>query len=145
MKNKELHVRRHQGQRDYTCGVCGFLGYTFTDIRKHIERKHMETRHICKQCGATFKSEALLRDHRCELILLEQALGASGGEETEEAYTNDMIELVSEDNRFLLTDPQQIIVSSSPANLTLETLALPDESLPLMETTMDHDQVIVEV
>lgn len=146
VKNKELHVRRHQGQRDYTCGVCGFLGYTFTDIRKHIERKHMETRHICKQCGATFKSEALLREHRCELILLEQALGASGGEETEEAYTNDdMIQLVSEENRFLLTDPQQIIVSSSPANLNLETLTLPDESLMGNNDPMDHDQVCVEV
>ena len=53
---------RHKGQRDYKCGVCDFYGYTFTDIRKHIERKHSDSRHIyCSNCVSYFKSEAAFR------------------------------------------------------------------------------------
>lgn len=49
---------RHTGQRDFKCGVCDFFGYTFTDIRKHIERRHTEMKTlICDKCGQTFKSE----------------------------------------------------------------------------------------
>lgn len=65
LKNKELHVKRHKGQRDYKCGVCDFYGYTFTDIRKHIERKHTEFKStLCERCGQFFKTEAALQDHR---------------------------------------------------------------------------------
>ena len=54
-----IHVYfRHTGQRDFKCGVCDFFGYTFTDIRKHIERRHTEMKTlICDKCGQTFKSE----------------------------------------------------------------------------------------
>lgn len=53
---------RHNGQRDYKCGVCDFYGYTFTDIRKHIERKHTDCNtHICDKCGSAFRSEQLLK------------------------------------------------------------------------------------
>lgn len=49
---------RHAGQRDFKCGVCDFFGYTFTDIRKHIERRHTEMKTlICDKCGQSFKSE----------------------------------------------------------------------------------------
>lgn len=54
---------RHKGQRDYKCGVCDFYGYTFTDIRKHIERKHSQPHATvigCEKCGAHFKSHAML-------------------------------------------------------------------------------------
>ena len=51
---------RHKGQRDYKCGVCDFYGYTFTDIRKHIERKHADAKIVCDKCGAAFKNEAML-------------------------------------------------------------------------------------
>uniref|UniRef100_A0A2C9KDX2 C2H2-type domain-containing protein n=1 Tax=Biomphalaria glabrata TaxID=6526 RepID=A0A2C9KDX2_BIOGL len=62
IKNKELHVKRHFGQRDYKCGVCDFFGYTFTDIRKHIERKHQDIKTlICDKCNKQFKSEAALK------------------------------------------------------------------------------------
>lgn len=62
IKNKELHLKRHNGQRDYKCGVCDFYGYTFTDIRKHIERKHTDTKTIiCDKCGAAFKTDWHLR------------------------------------------------------------------------------------
>lgn len=53
---------RHNGQKDYKCGVCDFYGYTFTDIRKHIERRHADIKTlVCDKCGSAFKSEALLR------------------------------------------------------------------------------------
>lgn len=53
---------RHNGQRDYKCGVCDFYGYTFTDIRKHIERKHSDVKTIhCDKCSMPFKSELQLR------------------------------------------------------------------------------------
>ena len=52
---------RHKGQRDYKCGVCDFFGYTFTDIRKHIERKHSDVKTlVCDKCGQTFRNETLL-------------------------------------------------------------------------------------
>ena len=51
-------IFRHNGQRDYKCGVCDFYGYTFTDIRKHIERKHTDAKTIiCDKCGAAFKTD----------------------------------------------------------------------------------------
>ena len=48
---------RHKGQRDYKCGVCDFYGYTFTDIRKHIDRKHADAKIVCGKCGSVFRSE----------------------------------------------------------------------------------------
>ncbi|XP_052807532.1 uncharacterized protein LOC128236602 isoform X2 [Mya arenaria] len=77
MKNKDLHMKRHSGQRDYKCGVCDFYGYTFTDIRKHIERKHTDNKtYVCDKCGSIFRSEMLLRDHKsvCDVMMIEQAL-----------------------------------------------------------------------
>ena len=42
--------------------MCDFYGYTFTDIRKHIERRHADIKTlVCDKCGSAFKSEALLR------------------------------------------------------------------------------------
>ena len=53
---------RHTGQRDYKCGVCEFYGYTFTDIRKHIERKHTDNKtFICDKCGTLFMNEGAYR------------------------------------------------------------------------------------
>nr|KAI8742239.1 Myoneurin [Biomphalaria glabrata] len=78
IKNKELHVKRHFGQRDYKCGVCDFFGYTFTDIRKHIERKHQDIKTlICDKCNKQFKSEAALKEHQpsCNsVMMIEQVL-----------------------------------------------------------------------
>ncbi|XP_067951058.1 zinc finger protein 652-B-like [Watersipora subatra] len=63
-KNKDLHMKRHNGQRDFKCGVCEFFGYTFTDIRKHIERRHSEWKNtLCEKCGTRFKSNASLQAH----------------------------------------------------------------------------------
>ncbi|XP_022244314.1 uncharacterized protein LOC106461595 isoform X3 [Limulus polyphemus] len=66
-KNKEIHMKRHKGQRDFKCGVCDFYGYTFTDIRKHIERRHSDpvSRIVtCNLCGQTFKNKLQLKEHQ---------------------------------------------------------------------------------
>ncbi|ELU00326.1 hypothetical protein CAPTEDRAFT_145894, partial [Capitella teleta] len=72
-KNKDLHVKRHKGQKDYKCGVCDFYGYTFTDIRKHIERKHSDTRHLyCANCLAYFKNETTYKVNHNALFFKSQ-------------------------------------------------------------------------
>lgn len=66
-----MSIFRHTGQRDYKCGVCDFLGYTFTDIRKHIERKHSDPKTIiCNKCGQAFKTEQLLKVHILTFLIL---------------------------------------------------------------------------
>ena len=60
LQSRIFSLFRHKGQRDYKCGVCDFYGYTFTDIRKHIERKHAATIR-CDKCGSTFRNEIQLR------------------------------------------------------------------------------------
>ncbi|CAG5128014.1 unnamed protein product, partial [Candidula unifasciata] len=85
IKNKELHVKRHYGQRNYKCGVCDFLGYTYTDIRKHIERKHQDIKTvICDKCNKQLKSEVAMKEHQqtCNVMMIEQGLAiltSSGG------------------------------------------------------------------
>ncbi|XP_055953216.1 uncharacterized protein LOC129988948 isoform X2 [Argiope bruennichi] len=65
LKNKELHVKRHKKQRDYKCGICEFYGYTFTDIRKHIERRHTDAKTgTCLECGLVFKNKDELERHK---------------------------------------------------------------------------------
>lgn len=49
---------RHSGQRDYKCAACGFFGYTYTDIRKHIERRHSVS---CPECRLVFTDVELLK------------------------------------------------------------------------------------
>ncbi|GFS95982.1 zinc finger and SCAN domain-containing protein 10 [Nephila pilipes] len=64
LKNKELHVKRHFKQRDYKCGICDFYGYTFTDIRRHIERRHTDSKSTtCSECGLVFESKEELDKH----------------------------------------------------------------------------------
>ncbi|GFS17556.1 zinc finger Y-chromosomal protein 1 [Elysia marginata] len=87
IKNKELHMKRHYGQRDYKCGVCDFFGYTFTDIRKHIERKHQDIKTlICDKCGRHFRHEMALKEHHqtcnvSNVMMIEHVLAipTSGG------------------------------------------------------------------
>lgn len=62
MCNAKWGYCRHNGQRDYKCGVCDFYGYTFTDIRKHIERKHADIKTlVCDKCAMPFKTDIQLR------------------------------------------------------------------------------------
>ncbi|GAB6018717.1 hypothetical protein CHUAL_000393 [Chamberlinius hualienensis] len=80
LRNKEIHMKRHTGQKDYKCGVCDFYSYTFTDIRKHIDRKHSADPNtlVCTKCGQAFLDDLQLSEHittgQCELYVQEKAL-----------------------------------------------------------------------
>ncbi|KAL3883735.1 hypothetical protein ACJMK2_029970 [Sinanodonta woodiana] len=137
IKNKELHVKRHNGQRDYKCGVCDFFGYTFTDIRKHIERKHTDMKSLfCEKCGVAFKSEAQLRDHRahqCDVFMIEQALAIATSDGNTSQAT---IQIPSS----ITIDGQQIALDSDGrVNITVEQVNMPeDESITLTEEQLQE-------
>ncbi|XP_041354784.1 myoneurin-like [Gigantopelta aegis] len=137
IKNKELHVKRHNGQKDYKCGVCGFFGYTFTDIRKHIERKHADLKSlVCEKCGSAFKSEVLLQEHQkqtCELLMIEQALAIAT---STGRITQATIQIPSE---LTLQEPQQIEVDGQQVDITVEQV----DNLEVDESmTLGEDEII---
>ncbi|KAL4232949.1 hypothetical protein ACF0H5_007637 [Mactra antiquata] len=140
IKNKELHMKRHNGQRDYKCGVCDFYGYTFTDIRKHIERKHTDCRPlICDKCGMVFGSDLLYQEHKnsgCDVLMIEQALciSTSNGGTTQatvqfpSSYTFDGTQQLQVGNQNVSVDKGgQFIVHS--VGLPGEGITLTDEQL----------------
>ncbi|XP_061193631.1 uncharacterized protein LOC133201845 isoform X2 [Saccostrea echinata] len=132
IKNKELHLKRHNGQKDYKCGVCEFYGYTFTDIRKHIERKHSDVKsHVCEKCGSIFKTDPLLKEHLkngCEIFMIEQALAiatSTGG--TSQATIQIPSNSMGVDNEFISKQD-----NSGPVNITVEQVTL-GEAITLSE------------
>lgn len=114
IKNKELHLKRHNGQKDYKCGVCDFYGYTFTDIRKHIERRHADIKTlVCDKCGSAFKSEALLREHQkqqCEVFMIEQGFSIATSNGGTSQATIQIPSSLSVDGQHITIDGQQITV-----------------------------------
>ncbi|KAK3097444.1 hypothetical protein FSP39_009689 [Pinctada imbricata] len=141
MKNKFLHLKRHSGQRDYKCGVCDFFGYTFTDIRKHIERKHSEIKTLfCDKCGAAFKSEAILREHQkqqCEMFMIEQALSiATSTGSTSHATIQIPSSTLTMDCRQL----EKAISSTSSGSTSHATIQIPSSTL-----TMDSRQLLTSL
>lgn len=135
IKNKELHLKRHNGQKDYKCGVCEFYGYTFTDIRKHIERKHSDVKtHVCEKCGTIFKSETALKEHTksgCEIFMIEQALAiatSTGG--TSQATIQIPSNSLSVDNEFISKQASSGAVNISVEQVSLgETITLSEEHI----------------
>ncbi|XP_064629375.1 uncharacterized protein LOC135488651 isoform X2 [Lineus longissimus] len=146
IKNKELHLKRHKGQRDYKCGVCDFYGYTFTDIRKHIERKHSENRIIaCEKCGSTFKSEIMLREHQkrtCDLLMIEQAIAAAAANPSGQT---SIVEVPG----IPLSEMGQVSIDGSQV-ISVENIRMPDGSMVslaeaqhLTETQLEAQQIAV--
>ncbi|XP_064607164.1 uncharacterized protein LOC135471755 isoform X2 [Liolophura sinensis] len=134
VKNKELHVKRHRGQKDYKCGICDFYGYTFTDIRKHIERKHSEVNRlmegVCEHCGTSFKTAAQLDEHRsqCLEMTIEQTL----------SITNS----AGETSQALLRLPRSVQVNVEEINITVEEVPMEELEVDLEEhgITLTEDQ-----
>ncbi|KAK7107938.1 uncharacterized protein [Littorina saxatilis] len=139
VKNKELHVKRHNGQRDYKCGVCDFYGYTFTDIRKHIERKHSDIKTVtCEKCAMPFKSEAALREHQkenCEVMMIEQALAIATSNGGTSQATIQIPSSFAVDGQQIMIDGQQIAVDGGQVNITVEHVPEEDED-QMVETTI---------
>ncbi|XP_077530419.1 uncharacterized protein LOC144142640 [Haemaphysalis longicornis] len=139
IKNKELHLKRHKGQKDYKCGVCDFYGYTFTDIRKHIERRHADPHTIlCDRCGQAFKSQALLKEHQlsaqCEVYLIEQELT-----EYEETAPENLLPTVEEQEESADVTLEETLVDANG-----QLLELPGHQYTVM-TTSTGEVTIAEV
>lgn len=138
-KNKELHLKRHKGQKDYKCGVCDFYGYTFTDIRKHIERRHADPHTIlCHRCGQAFKSQALLKEHQmsaqCEVYLIEQELT-----EYEETATECLLGTAEE------SEPTEETLEETYAEEEAQLLELPGNQYAAVTTAADETEATAEV
>ncbi|KAL1425656.1 hypothetical protein MTO96_019077 [Rhipicephalus appendiculatus] len=134
-KNKELHLKRHKGQKDYKCGVCEFYGYTFTDIRKHIERRHADPHTIlCDRCGQAFKSQALLKEHQmsaqCEVYLIEQELT-----EYEETAPECLLATADE------SEPTDETLEETYVEAEAQLLELPGHQYAIVTTTADEADV----
>lgn len=134
-KNKELHLKRHKGQKDYKCGVCDFYGYTFTDIRKHIERRHADPHTIlCDRCGQAFKSQALLKEHQmsaqCEVYLIEQELT-----EYEETAPECLLTTADE------SEPTDETLEETYVEAEAQLLELPGQQYAIVTTTADEADV----
>ncbi|XP_055954410.1 zinc finger protein 260 [Patella vulgata] len=148
IKNKELHVKRHNGQKDYKCGVCGFYGYTFTDIRKHIERKHGDMKSlVCDRCGMAFKTEIILREHQKTSCggVIEQALAIATSDGGTSQAMIQIPSTLSVDGQHITIDGQEISVDGDGAvNITFEqVLAADDEGIQLMEEQMGEEDITV--
>ncbi|KFM70091.1 Zinc finger and BTB domain-containing protein 17, partial [Stegodyphus mimosarum] len=119
IKNKELHLKRHLKQRDYKCGVCDFYGYTFTDIRKHIERRHTDQKlSTCSDCGQAYKNLEQLKEHKkngqCHTYLLAQELTKG-----DESISTE----VSKETALLEEIPLGIISDSEPPKNSSSTIS----------------------
>ena len=51
--------------RKWKCNVCGRISKDKYNMRKHVERKHMDqASHSCQQCGSIFRSDGWLKMHK---------------------------------------------------------------------------------
>lgn len=145
IKNKELHLKRHNGQKDYKCGVCDFYGYTFTDIRKHIERRHADIKTlVCDKCGSAFKTEALLREHQkqqCEVFMIEQGFSIATSNGGTSQATIQIPSSLSAEGQQITIDGQQITVEQV---IPEEDISLTEDELreSLQNGTISEAQVI---
>ncbi|PVD29325.1 hypothetical protein C0Q70_11922 [Pomacea canaliculata] len=137
IKNKELHVKRHNGQRDYKCGVCDFYGYTFTDIRKHIERKHADIKTlVCDKCAMPFKTDIQLREHQkenCEVLMIEQALAIATSTGGTSQATIQIPSSLALDGQITIHG-QQIALDGQQVNITVQQVAEDD--------TLSEDHIV---
>ncbi|GFR14338.1 zinc finger and SCAN domain-containing protein 10 [Trichonephila clavata] len=135
LKNKELHVKRHLKQRDYKCGICDFFGYTFTDIRRHIERRHADSKtSTCLECGLVFKSKEELDKHNtgglCPSVISESNLILK-----EKSITNSEIKKESS----ILDVPLDILGESGNTQESNSCSENPDEQM----TTLTTSQLLI--
>ncbi|CAL1294336.1 unnamed protein product [Larinioides sclopetarius] len=118
LKNKELHVKRHKKQRDYKCGICEFYGYTFTDIRKHIERRHTDAKTgTCIDCGNIFKSKDELEKHKssgnCKqvsesnLVMMEGSIVSLKGKTVAKEATEIHLDILGEAGNTQESNPSE--------------------------------------
>ncbi|XP_076362689.1 uncharacterized protein LOC143253178 isoform X2 [Tachypleus tridentatus] len=142
-KNKEIHMKRHKGQRDFKCGVCDFYGYTFTDIRKHIERRHSDpvSRIVtCNLCGQAFKNKSQLKEHQEtshsgeDLPTVEETVQVqvTGGEHTNLSMQSEVENQLPDTNDQLTSLGSGVTFTLADGSVaTIEDLAVQDGEIVL--------------
>ncbi|XP_064612166.1 uncharacterized protein LOC135476165 [Liolophura sinensis] len=152
IKNKEIHVKRHSGQKDYKCGICDKYGYTFTDIRKHIERTHSDVKtsmFICEKCGSSFRDNQAFREHHeqgCDQMTIEQALSITTGEtETGQSTIQIPASVLQAEGQPITYDGQHLTIGGNQVNITVQHMNLdPEEdSIMLTEEQLAEAQIAV--
>ncbi|XP_071043245.1 uncharacterized protein [Parasteatoda tepidariorum] len=137
-KNIELHLKRHYKQRDYKCGICDFYGYTFTDIRKHIERRHTglsssSSDHACPNCGLVFSSKEILETHKsngsCQICNVDQELATKEVVISTDAQKHAYVTLLENIPLNILEEPEQseigtLKMGSSEVKLRTDSVVL---------------------
>ena len=55
------------GSKMWQCNACGHARERKTDIKRHIESKHIDMQLSCQYCDSVFKSSRGLNEH-CKII-----------------------------------------------------------------------------
>lgn len=60
---KMLRIQGQDGLAFWQCSDCAYNSKKSTDVRKHVERLHMDLKYYCSHCELTFRSMTDLRSH----------------------------------------------------------------------------------
>ncbi len=52
-----------EGNKLWQCNECGYARERKSDIRRHVERKHIEMQVACNLCSMVFSTRLSLKEH----------------------------------------------------------------------------------
>ncbi|KAG1704455.1 Zinc finger protein Gfi-1b [Nymphon striatum] len=137
-RNLNLHMKRHLRQKDYKCGICSYYGYTFTDIRKHIERRHKENKTILgEECRNSLENveNAVLSRYKGLVIACKCNMCATEKDNParylvlKNGVTNDLPTCLNKEtnNSILDTNDHIIMASTNSSDSLKSTIITQDE------------------
>ena len=63
VQSKMNQVIDSTGQKVWNCIVCSYARKRISDVRKHIERKHIDMQFQCEYCDSVVSSRENLKNH----------------------------------------------------------------------------------